>query len=126
MLYSMVVIRPDTNLVVWVLAEASRHAGVPAYLPTKTFHVLSFGVWALLLHGALAGAMAKAIPGPRRTLFFWAVLLVYLALPEAFQGLTGYRGPSLWDVAINATGAILALLGRALLLDLEGEPPQGR
>jgi len=110
MLYSMAVINPSQNPVVWLLIQFADRLGLPPYLPTKVFHVLSFGIWAALLHAALAGGLLQSLRPLRRKIIFYGLLLIYLALPEALQALNPHRNPSFSDVVINAAGAITAIL----------------
>ena len=76
------------------------------FVVRKLGHMGVFGILALLLWRALAGATA-----PRRP-WAWAFALtvLYAASDEWHQGLVAGRHASVLDIGIDATGALVALI----------------
>lgn len=76
------------------------------FVVRKIGHIGVFGILALLLWRALAGTTAWRRPGA----WAFALTVLYAATDELHQGLVAGRHPSAADVAIDATGALIALM----------------
>lgn len=80
----------------------------------KTAHFTEYAVLALLWVGVLP-------PGPRRLLLAWGLATGYAVTDEIHQAFVPERGPSPFDVLVDATGAAVALAAfqrlRGRLLD---------
>jgi hypothetical protein len=70
-----------------------------------------FGILALLLWRALAGTTAWRRPWA----WAFALTLLYAASDEFHQGFVAGRHPSATDVAIDATGSLIALVAVGLI-----------
>ena len=81
------------------------------FVVRKLGHMGVFGILALLLWRALAGTTAWQ--RPRAWAFALAVL--YAVTDELHQGLVVTRHPSLLDVGIDATGALIAVVAVGLI-----------
>ncbi|MBF6605025.1 MAG: VanZ family protein [Chloroflexi bacterium] len=81
------------------------------FVVRKLGHMGVFGILALLAWRALAGTTAWRRP------WAWAFALTVLcaASDELHQGFVAGRHPSATDVAIDATGALLALVAVGLI-----------
>lgn len=78
----------------------------------KTGHAAAYGLLALAVWHALA---ATSRLRPARA-WAWVATVLYAASDEFHQSFTPGRGPSARDVAIDASGAAVAIaLGRAVL-----------
>lgn len=87
--------------------------GISRFGFAKTFHFASYGVWGVLLCGAVAGGYLNRLPH-RQLLAALALLIAFASLQEALQHLNPTRGPSLGDVAINVAGGVCFQLWRLL------------
>lgn len=76
----------------------------------KTAHFTEYAVLALLWVGVLP-------PGPRRLILAWCLATGYAVTDEIHQAFVPERGPSPFDVLVDATGAAVAL---AALQQLRG------
>ena len=76
------------------------------FVVRKTGHMGAFGILALLLWRALAGTTDWRRPWA----WAFALTILYAASDELHQGIVASRHPSAIDVAIDATGALIALV----------------
>ena len=81
------------------------------FVVRKLGHMGVFGILALLLWRAWAGTTAWRRPGARA----FALTVLYAASDELHQGLVAGRHLSALDVAIDATGALIALAAVGLI-----------
>ncbi len=82
------------------------------FVVRKIGHMLVFAILALLLWHALAGTMARR----RSAACAFALTVLYAASDELHQGLVAGRHPSAFDVGVDATGALIALVAATLIL----------
>lgn len=76
--------------------------------------IAHFSLYAIL--GLLVAAALGAVR--RRWVLAWAIATAYAATDEFHQLFVPNRGPSVWDVALDSTGAATALCLAALLVRL--------
>jgi VanZ family protein len=77
----------------------------------KLGHMGVFGILALLLWRALSGTTAWRRPWA----WAFALTVLYAASDEFHQGFVAGRHPAATDVAIDATGALIALVAVGLI-----------
>lgn len=91
----------------WHNAQADNGvAGMTQFVMRKIAH---FGSYFLLGLFSCIGLdrIFKKWSGP---LFIWLGIIILAGVDEFHQMLTGDRTPSLWDVALDASGALLAII----------------
>ena len=81
------------------------------FVVRKLGHMGVFGILALLLWRALAGTTAWRRPWA----WAFALAVLYAVTDELHQGLVVTRHPSLLDVGIDATGALIAVVAVGLI-----------
>ena len=82
------------------------------FVVRKIGHMGVFGILALLLWRALAATVAWRRSGA----WAFALTVLYAASDELHQGLVAGRHPSAFDVGVDATGALIALVAATLIL----------
>lgn len=83
------------------------------FIVRKVGHMGVFGILALLLWRALAGTTAVHRP----VAWAFALAVLYAATDELHQGLVVGRHAAASDVAIDATGALIALVAVGCILN---------
>ncbi|HVT74418.1 MAG TPA: VanZ family protein [Lacunisphaera sp.] len=98
----------------WLLPHATDETIARGhFLVRKLGHLSEYAVLALLVRRALAITLGSAGHALRVALIALAICAVYAATDEFHQSFVPSRTPSLVDVAIDTTGAALALAGAA-------------
>ena len=99
----------------WNEAEILHMAKLWDYPIRKLAHMTEFGILAMLFYGGFRyyGEHLKRLPGtPTRTRYIaaWILTVIYAATDEIHQLFVPDRSGNAFDVCIDATGALLALL----------------
>ena len=103
------------------LSEAAREELLSTwrFVVRKGAHMTEFAVLGMLLFNAWSGARGRSLR--RRAILSAAGCFLVAVLDEAHQAFVPERGPSLRDVFIDFTGAVLGILFLCLIVWLIGK-----
>lgn len=83
--------------------------GLSSEVPAKLFHFLSYTLFSLLFLAALSPAPGTPLSLRRRILFL-ATMVLLILIPEALQRFNPVHHFSLFDLAIDTGGLVLAMI----------------
>lgn len=114
LLWSMDIARPNESQWVGSIQKMFVRCGMPECMPAKLYHCSSFGLWTILLAGALANGYLRTLARSQRVAAITALIL-FAGIPELLQHLNRARTPSWFDVGVNITGGLIGLALQAVL-----------
>lgn len=92
---------------VWHNVKTDGSAGFTQFVVRKMAHFTSYFFYGLFAYLGLRRVFVIKWTGP---LFVWASAFAFAAMDEFHQFLTGDRTPSVHDVMLDASGALLAIV----------------